>query len=446
MLELRQDELHSAFGDPVLGAISFLNEIMSRYPDAISFAPGAPHLAFLDDLDIARHVDTWVAHEAAERALSRERTRRLLYEYGPSRGLINGLVADALRRDHGIDAGPDAVVVTVGAQEAMLLTLHALCARPGDLLAVVDPCFVGIRGAARLLNVDVVSVDEAEDGVDVAALRAHCRAARSRGERIRAVYVSPDYSNPSGSLTSLAARRRLLALAEDEDLLLLEDGAYGFTAPTGEEIPPLKALDTAGQVIHLGTFAKVCLPGTRVGYVVADQVIRTGDGGRRLLADELAVSKSMVTVNTSPICQAVVGGMLLEHGGSLKALAQRKSALYRRNLALLLDALDRHLGPGAGPLPGVSWSRPSGGFFVRMRLPVPADAALLETSASEHGVLWTPMSQFHAGGRGDHELRLSCSYLEPDRIEEGVARLAGFLRKEVASGRPNGTRPGPPCR
>ncbi|CAL9329394.1 (S)-3,5-dihydroxyphenylglycine transaminase [Streptomyces sp. enrichment culture] len=446
MFELRQGELHSAFGDPVLGSISFLNEIMSRYPDAISFAPGAPHLAFLDDLDVSRHVGTWIAHQVAERSLSRDQARRLLYEYGPSRGLINELVADALRRDHGIDAGPEAVVVTVGAQEAMLLTVHALCARPGDRLAVVDPCFVGMRGAARLLNVDVVSVDETEDGVDIDALREQCRAARSQGERIRAVYLSPDYSNPSGSLTSLAARRRLLALAEQEDLLLLEDGAYGFTAPPGEEIPPLKALDTEGRVVHLGTFAKVCLPGARVGYVIADQVIRTGDGGRRLLADELAVSKSMVTVNTSPICQAVVGGMLLEHGGSLKALAQRKSELYRRNLALLLDALDRHLSPDAGLPPGVSWSRPAGGFFVRMRLPVPADAALLEIAASEHGILWTPMSQFYASGRGDNELRLSCSYLEPDRIEEGVARLAGFLRKEAASGRPSGTRPGPPCR
>ncbi|MFE7754013.1 PLP-dependent aminotransferase family protein [Streptomyces sp. NPDC057418] len=446
MLELQQSDLHSAFGDPVLGSISFLNEIMSRYPDAISFAPGAPHLAFLDDLDVARHVDTWIAHQVAERALSREQARSLLYEYGPSRGLINELVADALRRDHGIEAGPDAVVVTVGAQEAMLLTLHALCARPGDLLAVVDPCFVGIRGAARLLNVPVVCVDEAEDGVDVDALRAQCRAARSQGGRIRALYVSPDYSNPSGSLTSLTARRRLLALAEQEDLLLLEDGAYGFTAPPGEEIPPLKALDTEGRVVYLGTFAKVCLPGTRVGYVVADQAIRTDDGSQRLLADELAVSKSMVTVNTSPICQAVVGGMLLEHGGSLKALAQRKSELYRRNLALLLDALDRHLPPEAGQAPGVSWSRPAGGFFVRMRLPMSADTALLETSASQHGVLWTPMSHFYASGKGDNELRLSCSYLEPDRIEEGTARLAGFLRQEVASGRPSGTGPAPPCR
>ncbi|MEU5716253.1 PLP-dependent aminotransferase family protein [Streptomyces sp. NPDC020403] len=446
MLELRQSDLHGAFGDPVLGSISFLNEIMSRYPDAISFAPGAPHLAFLDDLDVARHVDTWVAHQVAERSLSREQARSLLYEYGPSRGLINELVADALRRDHGIEAGADAVVVTVGAQEAMVLTLHALCSRPGDLLAVVDPCFVGMRGAARLLDVPVVCVDEAEDGVDVDALRAQCRAARSRGGRIRALYISPDYSNPSGSLTSLAARRRLLDLAGQEDLLLLEDGAYGFTAPPGQEIPPLKALDAEGRVVYLGTFAKVCLPGTRVGYVVADQVIRTGDGSRRLLADELAVSKSMVTVNTSPICQAVVGGMLLEHGGSLKALAQRKSELYRRNLALLLDALDRHLPPESGPAPGVSWSRPAGGFFVRMRLPVPADTALLETSASEHGVLWTPMSHFYASGKGDNELRLSCSYLEPDRIEEGTARLAGFLRKEVASGRPGGAGTAPPCR
>ncbi|MFB7274192.1 PLP-dependent aminotransferase family protein [Streptomyces sp. NPDC056244] len=445
MLELERDTLHASLGDPVLGSISFLNEIMAQFPDAISFAPGAPNLTFLDEFDVAHHVDKWLVHAAAQRSLSAEQARRLLYEYGPSRGLINDLVAEALHRDHSIEVGPEAVVITVGAQEAMILSLHALCGREGDLLAVVDPCFVGIRGAARLLDIGVVAVDEAGDGIDFEGLQAQCRAARSRGERIRVLYVAPDYSNPSGSLMSLAARRRLLDLAERENLLLLEDGAYGFTAAPGMGLPPLKALDRDGRVVHLGTFAKVCLPGARVGYVVADQLIRTGDGSRRLLADELAVSKSVVTVNTSPICQALIGGMLLEHGGSLTALAHRKSELYQANLSLLLDALDRHLSPETEPPPGVTWSRPAGGFFVRMRLPVPADAALLATSASEYGVLWTPMSQFYGSGKGDNELRLSCSYLDADRIEEGVARLAGFLRHEVAPGPASGTRHGRPC-
>jgi (S)-3,5-dihydroxyphenylglycine transaminase len=421
---LDRSDLHPSLADPVLGAVGFLNEVMGRFPDAISFAPGAPNLAFVRDLDIARCVETYLDHLTRDRGLGRERAFRLLSEYGPSQGLINDLVAAALRVDYGIAVEPASVVITVGAQEAMLLVLRALCARRTDMLAVVTPCFVGITGAARLLDIPVVPVPEAAGGIDLDRLAAACQAARRHGGRVRACYLAPDFANPSGTVLDLAERERLLDLAEREDLLLIEDSAYGFTAAPGAELPPLKALDRVGRVIYLGTFAKICLPGARVGFAVADQVVRTGDGTTRL-AGELAAIKGMVTVNTSPICQAVIGGMLLEHGGSLAALGRARCALYRRNLALLLAALDRR---AAGAVPaGVTWNRPTGGFFVRMRLPVPADPDLLELSASRYGVLWTPMSHFHLDGTGDDEIRLSCSYLEPGQIEEGVSRLTRLL-------------------
>ncbi|WP_325118689.1 hypothetical protein [Streptomyces sp. GMR22] len=86
------------------------------------------------------------------------------------------------------------------------------------------------------------------------------------------------------------------------------------------------------------------------------------------------------------------------------------------------------MAPDGEPPAGVSWNRPAGGFFVRLRLPVRVDAALLEVSASKYGVLWTPMSQFYLDDSGDNELRLSCSYLDPAHIEEGTVRLARFIR------------------
>jgi len=98
-----------------------------------------------------------------------------------------------------------------------------------------------------------------------------------------------------------------------------------------------------------------------------------------------------------------------------------------------LSSLDRHLA-GAGWLPDtVRWNRPVGGFFVRMWLPVAVDTAMVEVSAAKFGVLWTPMSHFHLDTAGDNELRLSCSYLDPDEMEEGVTRLAAFLRHTVGS-------------
>lgn len=415
--------LHAALDDPVLGSLGFLNEVMGRYPEAISFAPGAPHLLHLDALELGRYVERYVEHLCRARGIDARRARRLLYEYGPSRGLINDLVADALHRDHAIAVPPEAVVVTVGAQEALLVALRALCRTGSDLLAVADPCYVGVVGAARLLDIGVVAVADTGHGPDIDALHAACGAARAAGRRVRALYVAPDFANPGGGVVDLPTRRRLLAAAECEDLYLIEDSAYGFTAASGAP-PPLKALDDDARVLYVGTFAKVCLPGARVGFVVADQRVagRPAALGRRLLADELAAVKSMVTVNTSPICQAVIGGMLLAHGGSLAALGRRRAPLYRRNLRLLLQALDRHAPPS------VTWNRPSGGFFVRVRLPVPADIALLERSAAEYGVVWTPMAPFHVGDGGANELRLSCSYLDPNQIEDGAVRLARLFR------------------
>ncbi|MEV4661061.1 PLP-dependent aminotransferase family protein [Micromonospora echinofusca] len=422
---LDQESLHPSLRDPLLGSIGFLNEVMGRYPDAISFAPGAPHPDFLTEIDVQRYTGRFLAHLRDE-GRTPGQAQRLLYEYGPGRGLINGIVRDALARDHGIDVDPGAIVITVGAQEAMLLVLRALFRSGSDVLAVADPCFVGMTGAARLLDIERRAIGETPAGIDLDALATACRQARRAGGRVRACYVAPDFSNPGGSRMTLAARRELLALAEREDFFVLEDDAYAFTAPPGERLPPLKALDEAGRVIHIGTFAKVCFPGARVGYVVADQ--RVGHGGR-LLADELATLKTMVTVNTSPLCQAVIAGMLLEHGRSLLELSRRKSELYRRNLQHLIGALDAHLGDArSGRL---EWNRPDGGFFVRMRLPVAADVDLLERSAGKYGVLWTPMAQFYLGGGGERQLRLSCSYLDVDQIDTGVRRLAEFLKEEV---------------
>lgn len=429
MVRLHHSDLHGSLRDPVLGSIGFLNEVMGRYPDAISFAPGAPHPDFLEELDPQRCTDRFLDHLVVDQGLSPERARRLLFEYGPSRGLINHLVCEALRRDQGVDVPAASVVITVGAQEAMLLVLRALFRGSGqDVLAVANPCFVGITGAARLLDVPLVGVDETDAGIDLDGLRERCRQARRAGRRVRACYVAADFSNPGGGRMSPDCRSQLLELAGREDFLVLEDNAYGFTSAGGDDLPPLKALDTEGRVIHIGTFAKTCFPGARVGYVVADQLV--GDGNR-LLADELAALKTMTTVNTSPLSQAVIGGMLLEHGGSLAEPTRRKADLYQRNLGRLVAALDRFLGDRAPA--GVRWNRPAGGFFLRIHLPVPADTNLLETSAAKYGVLWTPMAQFYLDGAGDRQLRLSCSYLDPEQIDEGVRRLATFLNKEIHS-------------
>ncbi|MFJ5229939.1 PLP-dependent aminotransferase family protein [Kitasatospora sp. NPDC088391] len=428
---LRLAELHGSLADPLLDAMTFLNEVTGRYPEAISFGPGRPHEEFFDPADIPVHLERYLRHLREERGLTEEQVRREVFQYGRTKGLIAPLIAGALAADEAIYVDPEAIVVTVGAQEGMLLVLRALCAGPDDVLLVSSPCYVGVTGAARLLDLTVRPVPEAgpDGGLDPEALAAAVRELRAAGKRPRACYVVPDFANPSGTSLDEPARRRLLAVAEEAGVLLIEDNPYGFFfGRSGYARTTLKALDDdRGNVVYLGSFAKTCLPGARVGYVVADQRVEAPDGSTTLLADELAKLKSMTTVNTSALSQAVIGGMLLGGGPGLRKANEPARQFYAHAMDTLLTELENAF----RNVPGVSWNRPAGGFFAVVTVPFRADARALDDCARAHGVLWTPMDGFHPDGGGTRQLRLSCSYLTPGQITEGVRRLAAFVAERL---------------
>ncbi|HZF89576.1 PLP-dependent aminotransferase family protein [Streptomyces sp.] len=419
---LRAGELHPALSRPVLESMNFLNEVSHRYPDAISLAAGRPHEGLFEADAPERHLAAYRRHLAAERGLTPEQVRRTLFQYGRTKGIIHDLIARMLRLDEGIDIDPESVVVTVGCQEAMVLTLRALRADDRDVLLAVAPTYVGLTGAAALVDLPVVPVPGGPRGVDLDALAHEVSRLRAEGRRPRACYVMPDFANPSGLSLDLATRHALLDAAAALDLLLLEDNPYGLFHG-GEHLPTLKALDTGHRVVYFGSFAKTCLPGARVGYVVADTPVAGADGGHGLFADELAKIKGMLTVNTSPVAQAVVGGHLVTHGCSLVAANTAERALYQRNLHLLLDGLAARFPADSG----VRWNTPGGGFFVVVDVPFTADDAALEHSAEEYGVLWVPMRHFYDHPDADRRLRLSCSAVSPAEIDEALDRLAAFV-------------------
>jgi (S)-3,5-dihydroxyphenylglycine transaminase len=425
MVELSRADLHVSVSDPVATSMNFLNEIAGRYPEAISLAAGRPYDGFYSVDDIARYQQSYVDHLRG-RGLGEEQVRGLLLQYGRTNGQLGELIARMLEVDEGITVPADAVMVTAGCQEAMVITLRALCPGPDDVVLTVEPCYVGLTGAARILGVEAVPVPEAAGGVDPETVAEVARRVRAAGKRPRALYVVPNFSNPSGVSLPLATRHRLLEVAGEQDLLLLEDDPYGLFGLDDEPRPTLKSLDTEGRVIYLGSFAKSCFPGARVGFIVADQTVVGEEGRRTLLADEMSAVKSMLTVNTSPISQAVIGGVLVESGCSLRAANRDKVAFYRDNLRTLLAALEEHF-PRSGRDDGaVRWNVPRGGFFAVVDLPFPADEKLLQLSAEQFGVLWTPMRFFYSDG-GTHAVRLSCSYLKPEQIAEGVHRLSRLV-------------------
>ena len=426
-------DLHGSLSDPLLDTMNFLNEIAIRFPDAISFAPGRPFDEPFDAAVVAGYLQAYERHLERAGGLPHQQAGSVLFQYGRTKGQIHDLVAATIANDEGVRVDPESVVVTVGAQEGMLLVLRALIAGPRDVLLVGSPCYLGITGAARLLDVPVEPIPEGPAGLDPQAVREAVRRLRAEGRRPRLLYVIPDFANPSGIRMPLAARERLLQVAAEEDLLLLEDNPYGMFTRDDVQLPVLKRLDSDRRVIYLGTFAKTCFPGARVGFVVADQPVAGPDGAGGLLADQLAKIKSMTTVNTSPLSQAAIGGMLLASDCRLRVSNADRITAYRQRLDHLAAALERQFPAGVRDRLGVSWRIPDGGFFLVMRVPFVADDEALLRSARQHGVLWTPMGYFYLDGGGRHQLRLSASYLQVDQIDEGVRRL-GELVSQLAPG------------
>ena len=430
--ELHVEDLFGALRDPALNSMNFLNEISHRYPDAVSLAAGRPAEQFFETEAIDRYLRRFCRYLESDLGYTEEEVRRTLFQYGRTKGIVHELIAANLAQDEGITADPDSIVVTVGCQEAMFLVLRALRSGPQDVLLAVTPTYVGLTGAARLVEMPVVPVAASPGGVDLDDLRDQLRRVRAAGLRPRACYVMPDFANPSGVSMDLADRRRLLAIAAAEGILLLEDNPYGLFAHADEQRrPTLKALDQDRTVIYLGSFAKTAMPGARVGYLVADQPVLDTAGQQGLLADQLSKIKSMLTVNTSPIAQAVVGGKLLENGCSLMAANERERAVYTRNMRLMVDGLAaRFPDPGLG----VRYNVPVGGFFVVVTVPFPVDDALLERSAADYGVLWTSMHHFYEPGVPVNALRLSCSTVTPEQIEVGLDRLARLITDRLQGG------------
>jgi (S)-3,5-dihydroxyphenylglycine transaminase len=429
-VRLNLADLHEVLTAPVSESMNFLNEVAHRFPDAVSLAAGRPFEGFFDLDDVHRRLDVFAQYLRERLGGDEVKVRRTILQYGRTKGIIHELIARHLQVDEGITVDPEAVVVTVGCQEALYLTLRALRRTDLDALLAVAPSYVGAYGAAELVDMPVLPVRDGDDGIDLDDLVSVVRHARESGVRPRGLYLVPDFSNPTGARLSLEIRRRLLDIAAAEDFLILEDNPYGLLGD--EDGPPtIKALDEQARVVYLGSFAKTGLPGARVGYVIADQQVAS-PGTTSLLADQLGKLKSLLTVNTSPLAQAVIGGKLLENGHSLRAANGREAQVYRANLAHTVAGLERRFPAGAAG-PRVTWTVPAGGFFLVLHVPFPAGDDLLEVSAAKHRVLWTPMHHFYAEARPRDAIRLSFSHLLPDEIDLGLDRLAAFIREQSAA-------------
>jgi 2-aminoadipate transaminase len=360
-------------------------------PKIISFAGGVPN------------PETFPAERIAEVAGQVVRERRAVaLQYGPTKGLERLCASIAgIMGERGVACTKDDVLTTTGSQQALDLIAHTIL-DPGDVVAVELPTYIGGSASFFARSATLVGVQQDDEGIVPESLREV--ASRTR---IKLLYTIPNFQNPSGRLMTQARRAAVLQLAEELDFLVIEDDPYGeLVYVDGADTTALKAHDTSGRVLYLGSFSKVLAPGLRCGWIIAPQP----------LLERLEIAKQAADLCSGMLDQSIVDELVAN--GELAPQIERVRAFYRGKRGVLIEELERHFSGHA------QWTSADGGLFTFVTLHQDVDTAARVQDAVANGVAYIPGGPFFVDGSGANTMRLTFAKESDERIREGVGRLA----------------------
>jgi 2-aminoadipate transaminase len=372
-------------------------------PEVISLAGGLPDTSTFPPQTFAAQM-TRIAQESAAQAL----------QYGPTEGfeetkdcILAVMGAEGMLPDH------EDVIVTTGGQQAIDLVTKALI-DPGDPVICEAPTYPGAIPVFCSYQADVIQVECDEDGMRIEELARVLAELRAEGRRPKFVYSVPSFQNPSGVTLSLERRRRLVELARQHELLIVEDNPYGMLRFSGDPLPPLYQLEGGDYVIYVGTFSKILSPGIRLGWAVAPPPVM----------EKLVLGKQAADLCTSTLTQYFVREYFSE--GRWQDYVASLIEIYRRRRDVMLAALAEHFPSQA------HWTTPEGGLFIWATLPDYIDTGDLLAKALREDVAFVPgVAAYADGRRGRSSMRLNFSGVTEDEIREGIRRIGEVIAEQV---------------
>ena len=369
-------------------------------PEVVSLAGGMPFVS------------------ALPQELIQTSMERVMRDYGPQALQYGSGQGTPTLREHilevmaleGIRGSVDDVVVTTGSQHALELVTK-LFIDPGDVVIAEGPSYVTAMVVFKSYQADVQHVPMDELGLIPEALREHVARLKEAGKRIKFLYTIPNYSNPAGVTLTWERRLEILEICRANGILVLEDNPYGLLYFDGPPPHAMRSVEEDG-VVYLGTFSKTLAPGFRLGWALAPHAIRE----KLILANEGAV------LCPSSFTQYVVSEYL--QTADWKGQIDTFRGVYRERRDAMLAALDDYL-------PDLSWTNPTGGFYVWVTLPDHLDSKSMLPRAVKELVAYTPGTAFYADGNGRNKLRLAFCYPTPEFIREGIRRLSTVVNGEL---------------
>ncbi|QEK13508.1 PLP-dependent aminotransferase family protein [Crassaminicella thermophila] len=371
---------------------------LTLQPDMISFAGGlpAPELFPVEEM---KKVAVEVLEESGEKALQYSTTEGFL----PLREKI----AQRMNKFN-INAKAEDILITSGSQQGLDFT-GKIFLNPGDVVICESPSYLGAINAFKAYECKFAEVPTDDEGMIMEDLEKILE----KTPRARLIYVIPDFQNPTGKTWSIERRKKLLEIASKYDLPIIEDNPYGELRFEGEIPPSVKAFDTEGRVVFLGTFSKTFCPGLRLGWVCAS---------KELLEKYIFVKQS-ADLQTSTIAQIELNKFLELY--DLDKHVEEIKKTYRKRRDLMLNTMKDNFPKK------VKFTYPEGGLFTWVELPDGIDAKELMKKAIEKKVAFVPGGSFFPNGGHENAFRMNYSNMPEDKIVEGVKRLAEVLKEEL---------------
>ena len=366
--------------------------------DIISLSGGMPDISALPLDEVA---------QAAKNVVLDEGITALQYGGTAGRVQTRELVCEMVK-DMDIDAHPENVIITTGAQQALDL-IPKTFVNPGDVILAEGPTYLGALQAFSAYQPDIHCIPMDEDGICIDLLEVKLKRLGRGGAKF--LYTIPSFQNPTGVTMTLERRRRLIELMDEYNIPIVEDNPYGRLRYAGKDIPTLRSM--SDDVIYLGTVSKIFAPGLRLGCIIAPPGV----------VSKINLIKQGTDLCGSALCQVMVEHYF--HDTNWRATLEKSIEVYTHRRQAILDALEELMPPE------VTWTKPQGGLFIWVSVPKCIDTDELLNLALERGVTFAPGSSFYPDGRGHDSMRMAFCFEEPDALHEAIRRLAEVINERL---------------
>ena len=375
---------------------------VTRQPDMISFAGGFPG------------PETFPVKELEGIACQVLRERgTIALQYGPTEGEapFREEIAKLLQREKPTIKAEN-ILITEGSQQGLDI-ISKVFLDPKDIVIVELPSYVGGLQAFSAYRAKMIGVPQDDQGMRMDLLEKVLKRLAAKNKKPKFIYVVPDFQNPSGVTMPLERRKKLLKLAYEFEVPIVEDSPYRDLRYSGEPVPSIYGLDTQDQVIVLGTFSKILGPGLRLAWIMAPA----------MWTDRMVVAKQSMDLCSPTITQLIAIEFIKQ--GLLPMQIEKIRKVYGRKLAVMLAALKKYMPKG------VKWSKPEGGLFLWVKLPKYMSCNELFPKAIANKVAYVVGTAFHCNGKGQCTMRLNFSFSSEQQIDEGIQRLAKMIKENM---------------